>query len=99
MPMIIVERSPVPMPSVKAGMKRAPRSHAPASQVITAAQRFPEERGRRDIFDDAGSARATLVGGGGREAGRLHNVEVIEQPDPEHARDDMDPAGERRGFS
>ena len=65
------------------GRAREPGEHrAPAE---------PEQRARRDVFADACAARAALVGRGSRERRNLHEVEVVEQPDPGDAREHVQP--------
>ena len=79
---------------MKAGTKRSaeqPGAGEPGGERRPAE---PEQRARRDVFVDAGAARAALVGRGVGQGRGLHGVEVVEQADPEDAGDDVHPAGE-----
>jgi hypothetical protein len=54
----------------------------------------PEQCPRGDVLADARASRAALVGGGIGHGRSLGYVEVIKEPDPEHAGDDVEPARE-----
>ena len=56
----------------------------------------PQQGARRDVLADAGAAGAALVGRGDGQPRDLDQVEVVQQPDPRDARDDVQPAGEAK---
>jgi hypothetical protein len=95
--MIVPSHAPMPIGTSALSLKKSassispPSIIAPASHVTTAAQRKIVERARRHVLGDAG-AGGRRVGGGGLEGVDLHEVEVVEQPDPHHARHDVHPA-------
>src|SRR6266478_1936715 len=70
-----------------------PRTAEPGRQRRPAE---PEQRPRGDVFGDAGAAGTALVRRGIRQRGRLGDVEVVQEADPEHTRDDVEPARQAR---
>jgi hypothetical protein len=71
------------------GLRQQPGAEKPGGQRRPAK---PQQGARCDVFVDAGAARAALVRGGRGHGRGLHRIEVVQQADPEHAGDDVQPA-------
>ena len=67
------------------------------TQLATAAQE-PEQGAWGDVLRDSRAPRTPLIGRRGGESRGLHHVEIIEQTDPHHAGQDMQPAIEARAM-